>query len=121
MNAQMQKETHAKLIKGLLETIILQELTKQSMHGYQLITTIRKEFGVYFGPSTIYPALGLLEKKGLVKSSWNMKSERPRKVFTITDQGKNLLVVAENSLHMICRRISQEITVGIQNPPLIIA
>ncbi len=31
-----------------------------------------KTYGVYFGPSTIYPLLALLEKKGYVKSVWNM-------------------------------------------------
>ena len=63
MNAKNQKEVQTKLTKNLLDMIILQHLDQKSMHGYQLILTIRKDFGVYFGPSTIYPLLGLLEKK----------------------------------------------------------
>jgi DNA-binding PadR family transcriptional regulator len=55
MNNNYQKETQTKLTKGLLDMIILQYLDKESMHGYQLITKIRKGFGVYFGPSTVYP------------------------------------------------------------------
>ena len=86
--------------------IILQYLQKESMHGYQIITNIRKGFGVYFGPSTVYPLLGTLEKKGYIKSAWNMNSERPRKVYTLTDQGKSLLSFTENSLIMICQKIS---------------
>jgi DNA-binding PadR family transcriptional regulator len=121
MNARAQKETQEKLTKGLLDMIILEHLTKEGMHGYKLITTIRKEFGIYFGPSTIYPLLGLLEKKGFVKSTWNMTAERPRKVFIITEQGKNLLAVTENSLHMICQRISPEITIRTQSPAMIIS
>ena len=35
--------------------IILQFLDQEPMHGYQVITKIRKNFGVYFGPSTVYP------------------------------------------------------------------
>jgi DNA-binding PadR family transcriptional regulator len=110
MNAKTQKETQAKLTKGLLDMIILQHLDKQDMHGYQIITNIRKNFGVYFGPSTIYPLLGLLEKKGVVQSTWNMTSERPRKVYTLTEQGRSLLNYTENSLMMICQRINPEIT-----------
>ena len=86
-----QKEVQVKLTKGLLDTIILQYLNQESLHGYQLITKIRKGFGVYFGPSTIYPLLGLLEKKGHIESAWNMNCERPKKVYKITEQGKNVL------------------------------
>jgi DNA-binding PadR family transcriptional regulator len=76
------------------------------MHGYQIITKIRKTFGVYFGPSTIYPLLATLEKKGHVTSEWNMQTERPRKVYKLTTNGQNLLNFTENSLNFICRKIS---------------
>ena len=99
------KEVQAKLMKGLLDLIILQFLNGQPMHGYQIITKIRKNFGVYFGPSTIYPLLGTLEKKKYVKSEWNMSNERPRKVYKLTSEGQNLLNFTEDSLNFICRKI----------------
>lgn len=101
-----QKEVQNKLMKGLLDLIVLQFLNGQPMHGYQVITKIRKSFGVYFGPSTIYPLLGALEKKGYVNSSWNMETERPRKVYQLTNEGHDLLNLTEDSLNLICRRIS---------------
>ena len=104
MNAQ--KEVQTKLMKGLLDLIVLQFLSSQPMHGYQVITKIRKSFGVYFGPSTIYPLLGTLEKKGYVSSVWNMESERPRKIYELTSDGQSLLNFTEDSLNFICRRIS---------------
>ena len=102
----IQKEVQAKLAKGLLDLIILQFLNTQPMHGYQVITKIRKTFGVYFGPSTIYPLLATLEKKGFVNSEWNMNNERPRKVYKLTTEGQNILNFTENSLNLICRKIS---------------
>jgi PadR family transcriptional regulator PadR len=99
------KEVQVKLMKGLLDLIILQFMSAQPMHGYQIITKIRKTFGVYFGPSTIYPLLNALEKKGYVKSEWNMSSERPRKVYKLTTEGQNLLNFTEDSLNFICRKI----------------
>ena len=101
----MQKEVQAKLAKGLLDLIILQFLNSQPMHGYQVITKIRKTFGVYFGPSTIYPLLATLEKKGFVNSQWNMTNERPRKIYNLTTEGQNILNFTENSLNLICRKI----------------
>ena len=101
----LQKQVQTKLAKGLLDLIILQFLKHQSMHGYQVITKIRKSFGVYFGPSTIYPLLATLEKKGQVSSVWNMNSERPRKVYTLTSEGEKMLNFTESSLSLIVRKI----------------
>jgi PadR family transcriptional regulator PadR len=99
------KEVQVKLMKGLLDMVVLQFLSSQPMHGYQIITKIRKTFGVYFGPSTIYPLLNALEKKGYVKSEWNMQNERPRKVYKLTNEGQNLLNFTEDSLNFICKKI----------------
>jgi len=102
-----QKEAQVKLTKGLLNMIVLKLLRSEPMHGYQIITSIRRSFGVYFGPSTVYPMLSLLEKKGQVKSEWNMNHERPRKVYTLTPEGQNLLAFTEGSLNLICRTLSK--------------
>jgi PadR family transcriptional regulator PadR len=101
----IQKEVQVKLTKGLLDMIVLQFLNGQPMHGYQIITKIRKSFGVYFGPSTVYPLLSSLEKKGYVSSKWNMENERPRKVYTLTNEGQTLLNFTENSLNLIVKTI----------------
>ena len=106
--ANVQKEVQTKLTKGLLDLIVLQLLDSQPMHGYQIITKIRKSFGVYFGPSTVYPLLNSLERKGQVESKWNMQSERPRKVYELTNQGKNVLDFTENSLNLICEKIGND-------------
>jgi DNA-binding PadR family transcriptional regulator len=105
MVANSSKEVHAKLAKGLLDLIILQLLEDQPMHGYQIITEIRKTFGVYFGPSTIYPLLGKLEKNGFLESKWDMYAERPRKIYRLTAEGRNLLEFTESSLNLICQKI----------------
>ena len=109
-----QKEVQTKLTKGLLDLIVLELLDSQPMHGYQIITKIRKNYGVYFGPSTIYPLLASLEKKGQVESKWNMKSERPRKVYELTSRGKNILEFTENSLNLICQKIGNDTTASFE-------
>lgn len=110
----IQKEVQTKLAKGLLDLIILQFLSSRPMHGYQVITKIRKNFGVYFGPSTIYPLLATLEKKGFVNSEWNMKNERPRKIYKLTNEGQNILNFTENSLNLICQKIGVNGTTRIE-------
>jgi DNA-binding PadR family transcriptional regulator len=104
------KNIQTKLTKGLLDLIILQLLDNQPMHGYQIITTIRKSFGIYFGPSTIYPMLNTMEKKSYIKSEWNMNSERPRKIYKITNGGKTTLNYTACSLKTICKTIATDNT-----------
>jgi len=119
MMKNYQKETQTKLTKGLLDTIILQYLQQEPMHGYQLITQIRKTFGVYFGPSTVYPLLGTLEKKGYVTSTWNMDAERPRKVYRISNDGKSALSFTETSLNAICRTFAASNKNQVQIAPIV--
>ena len=103
---QKLREVQIKLMRGLLDLVVLQFLKVEPMHGYQIIISIRKNFGVYFGPSTIYPLLGVLEKKGYVKSQWDLNNDRPRKVYSLTPDGQGLLNGTEESLTHICRRLN---------------
>ena len=119
MNNNYQKETQTKLTKGLLDTIVLQYLDEESMHGYQIISKIRKGFGVYLGPSTVYPMLGLLEKKGYVTSVWNMFAVRPRKMYKLTNEGKNVLNFAENSLKLMVKNMGNDDKIRMQVAPLV--
>jgi PadR family transcriptional regulator, regulatory protein PadR len=103
-----QKEIQTKLTKGLLDMIVLQILDQEPMHGYQLISKIHKNFGVCVGVSTVYPLLDTLEKKGCLKSEWNMNSERPRKIFTLTNEGHTILKFSEASLNLIRKNLSAD-------------
>jgi PadR family transcriptional regulator PadR len=115
LNGIKPREVQAKLMRGLLDLVVLQLLRTHPMHGYQIITSIRKSFGVYFGPSTIYPLLNLLEEKGYVKSGWDMDHERPRKVYELTKEGQSTLDFTEDSLELICRKIGTNIQFNIDS------
>ena len=123
IEVSLQKEASAKLVKGLLDMIILHFLDGESRHGYQLISKIRSTFGVYFGPSSIYPLLATLEKKGYIESSWDMNCERPRKMYRLTADGQSILDFTEDSLNIICRKMtsaSPEAISTTQSSPLIL-
>jgi PadR family transcriptional regulator PadR len=102
------KEIQNKLTKGLLDLIILQLLAVQPMHGYEILTTVRKNFGVYFGASTVYPILNSMEKRKYLKSQWDMSSERARKVYTLTSDGKTVLNYTVGSLRTICKTLGTD-------------
>jgi DNA-binding PadR family transcriptional regulator len=84
------------------------------MHGYQVISSLRKNFGVYFGPSTIYPLLSTLEKKGYITSKWDLEKGRPRKVYNLTPEGEDMLYCTKVSLNQIYLKLTN----GINKPSL---
>jgi PadR family transcriptional regulator PadR len=107
MNNQTIRKAEIKIVRGLLDLVVLGLLKENSIHGYGIITSIRRNFGVYFGPSTVYPLLGELEKKGTIKSEWDLTHDRPRKVYSLTAEGQSLLTGAEQSLCQICNRLNE--------------
>ena len=107
MNHQTMKKAETKLVRGLLDLVVLGLLKENSIHGYGVITSIRRNFGVYFGPSTVYPLLGDLETKGYIKSEWDLTHDRPRKVYSLTTEGHSLLNGTEKSLYQICNRLNE--------------
>jgi DNA-binding PadR family transcriptional regulator len=107
MNPLELRKVDKQLTRGLLDIIVLELLRSEAMHGYKIITSIRKNFGAYFGPSTIYPFLNELQEKGYITSQWDTKHDRPRKVYTLTSEGHTILTGIEQSFSTICSRLSR--------------
>jgi DNA-binding PadR family transcriptional regulator len=47
-----------------------------------------------------------MEENGYIKSHWDLENDRPRKVYSITTQGAELLICTEDSLTHIYRKLS---------------
>ena len=107
MNSQEIKKIGKQLTKGVLDLVVLGYLRSEPMHGYKIITSIRRNFGIYFGPSTIYPFLNDLEEKGYIRSQWDLQSDRPRKVYSLTPEGGNILTGSEQSFNTICLQLNR--------------
>ena len=59
-------------------------------YGYALLETLdRAGFGV--DANTLYPLLRRLEKQGLLTSQWNTDESRPRKFYSTSADGLELL------------------------------
>jgi poly-beta-hydroxybutyrate-responsive repressor len=71
-------------------------LLRKESYGYELIQNIQK-FGFVEGnapPGMIYRHLRQLEQDGLVLSTWETEGSGPAKrVYTLTDEGKELLAI----------------------------
>jgi DNA-binding PadR family transcriptional regulator len=92
------RQLQAQIIRGLRYFIVLQLLKIKPMHGYRIITVIRKKFGIYLGPSSVYPLLKDLEDWEYVESTWQTEDYHPKRIYSLTPQGENLLNYMEHSV-----------------------
>lgn len=69
---------------------ILTILYEGPQHGYSIISKFRKRIGKQISPSLVYPFLSQLERKGLVKHSLKPVGEKKKKVFELTEKGREL-------------------------------
>lgn len=76
------------LRRGTIVLSVLSQL-KSPQYGYSLVVLL-EEKGVAVDASTLYPLLRRLEKQGLLYSSWEVESAKPRKYYQITDSGKDI-------------------------------
>jgi len=107
-------EFREKLLKGMLDTITLKLIAENPTHGYHIITAIRKHYQIYFGASTIYPLLCNLEKKGYIKSQWNMNGKKPCKIYVITEKGKTMLKYSRIELETFVKPLIQDSRIPLQ-------
>lgn len=105
----MNKET----LKGHLDLLILATLANGSAHGYAVIESLRQSSdGLFDLPEgTIYPALHRLEAKGLLKSHWNEKSLRRRRVYALTSKGLQALTQQQAEWKIFSKAV--DATIGI--------
>lgn len=80
--------------KGHIRLAVLMLLNKQPLYGYKIMKEIELKTLGFWKPTAggIYPILKRLEKRGYIRGTWlSHVGERKRKVYNITDYGKQVL------------------------------
>ena len=73
--AGLPAESVQRFVKDELESIVLALVLREPMCGTDIIKTIHSKFNVLLSPGTIYPLLHDLEKKGLLKCEYGVKTK----------------------------------------------
>ncbi|HYD31674.1 MAG TPA: PadR family transcriptional regulator [Azospirillaceae bacterium] len=81
---------------SLSKFFILCVLHQRPMHGYDIARTVERTTNGCCSPAegTIYPVLREFEEGGYVTSAAEVVSGRERKVYTLTDRGREAFKVA---------------------------
>ncbi|RLI06491.1 hypothetical protein DRO22_00790 [Candidatus Bathyarchaeota archaeon] len=83
---QLRKRT----IKNFMDFLILLNLRKEPMSGYDMITLIFENFGFLPSSGSVYSMLYALERENLIKGYWNGK----KRLYTLTEEGENVVKIA---------------------------
>lgn len=86
-------ESSASLMSGVPELMVLRLLATREMYGYELARTIRTltADAISVGESVLYPALHVLEKRGLIRGKRRTVEGRTRVYYTVTAKGQRRL------------------------------
>ena len=97
-------EIRRRFAKSFLDILILQQVQSKPAWGYNIIKKTEVQYGVKLRHGALYPLLNKLEARGLLKSRRELQKGRTRKIYEITEQGKQLL----NSYYAFTERISNK-------------
>jgi DNA-binding PadR family transcriptional regulator len=91
--------------RGDLKFAILGLIEQKPMHGYEVMQELEEQSaGCYrASPGSVYPTLQLLEDQGLVKA----RDHGGRKIYTITDEGREYLDENRDRVNSIFERVSR--------------
>jgi len=92
------QEMKRRFVKSFLDILILRSVEAESTWGYDIIKETESKYKVKLRHGALYPMLNKLETKGYVKSRKQLQKGRVRKIYEITQRGKQLLDAYYDSL-----------------------
>jgi PadR family transcriptional regulator PadR len=87
------------LRRGVIILAVLSQLEREQ-YGYSLIKSLA-EHNLEIDQGTLYPLLRRLESQGLLESNWRVESDRPRRYYKLSDEGRTLLPRLKKEWHSI--------------------
>jgi len=101
------KMSSDELASDMVRSSILMILYEKPLHGYAIMSRVKNRLGKTVSPSLIYPFLHQLEEKGLVSSSLKPVGRKPKKVYELTDEGRQLAT-------LLFKRLASLVSVAIE-------
>ncbi|HBP5148475.1 TPA: PadR family transcriptional regulator [Pseudomonas aeruginosa] len=95
---------------SLSKFFILSVLQKRPMHGYEIVREVECSTQGCCSPTegTIYPVLREFEQGGYVTAHTETVAGRGRKVYTLTDKGREAFTVAVDAWMEVAAHITRQ-------------
>lgn len=83
-STKLVEKLRKRVIQNFLDILILTEMNKGSLSGYDVIGLVHNKFGVLMSSGTIYSLLYSLERDGWIRGGWNQR----KRVYQLTEKGQ---------------------------------
>ena len=104
-SSEIVEKLHERAIKNFLDILILTEMKKRSLSGYDVIGLIHRRFGLMVSSGTVYSLLYSLERNGLIKGVGNQR----KRTYALTEKGEQdikVITKANEQIQNFLRNIS---------------
>jgi len=91
--AEILGELYRRVVKAFMDIVVLAELRRGPMSGYDVIERVHNKFRILVSSGTVYSLLYSLERDGLIRGM----SSRRKRVYTLTDKGKETIKIILNA------------------------
>ena len=95
------------LASDMVRSSIIMLLYEKPLHGYGIMRSTKVRLGKKISPSLVYPFLHQLEQKGLVQSSLEPVGRKPKKVYKLTEEGRQLAT-------LLFKRLASLISIAVE-------
>ena len=103
----MLENIKSQMRKGILEYCILTIISRKEAYTSDILEALRKA-DLLVVEGTLYPLLSRLKNNGLLSYRWQESTDGPpRKYFTLTDEGKELLAALDQEWSTISQAITK--------------
>jgi len=91
-HSKLVEKLRKRVIQNFMDILILTEMKKGSLSGYDVIALLHRRFGILLSSGTVYSLLYSLERDGLIKGVWNQR----KRVYALTEKGEqNMQVITK--------------------------
>ena len=103
----MVENIKSQMRKGILEYCILSIINRQEVYTSDILEALRQA-DLLVVEGTLYPLLSRLKNNGLLKYRWQESTDGPpRKYFTLTDEGQEMLTALDGEWSVISKAITK--------------
>ena len=92
-SSEIVEKLQKRIFHDFMDLLILAEMKKGSLSGYDVICLFHKKFGVLMSSGTVYSLLYSLERDGLIKGVWDQR----KRVYELSEKGEQNIKVITNA------------------------
>ena len=106
--SQFLKKMHVRIIRNFLDILVLAELCKGPLSGYDVMGFIHRRYHLLISSGSVYAVLFTLERKGLISGV----STQRKRVYRLTETGQKtvraIMKTNDRIWHLVLSLLKEE-------------